>query len=367
MSVILWALAAIPLDMTPNQVNHLNIGLMFASLVAAFILPFEMFLLSYAILGPLHYLTEMSWLHDRNYFMPKKWMAIPIGILTLTALLSSGYLPEDVTDYLPTWLQSETLMPWNAESVFAALCLALVFVITKTAKARYIGLAIVLVGTIAAHFINYKVRGLYGGNDSYFPITTYDVFFTIFLTTIIHVFVFTGAFVLLGALKGKSRSGMVSFVVFLACAVACFVVPVDVDSVPVLSADTTTAYNNTSRMLDAMMLLYGTGERLESFNDVYTTSGGVMVARLIAFAYTYHYLNWFSKTSVIRWHDVPRLRLVAVVVIWIVSLVLYGMDYLLGLKWLLLLSMLHVFLEFPLNWQSLFGIKAELMKRLNVP
>ena len=40
--------------MTPTQVNHLNIGLMVASMAAAFTLPFEVFLISYAVLGPLH-------------------------------------------------------------------------------------------------------------------------------------------------------------------------------------------------------------------------------------------------------------------------------------------------------------------------
>jgi hypothetical protein len=30
--------------------------------------------------------------------------------------------------------------------------------------------------------------------------------------------------------------------------------------------------------------------------------------RLIAFAYQYHYLNWFSKTSIIKWHEVTRAR-----------------------------------------------------------
>src|ERR1043165_8502495 len=41
---------------------------MIFSCVAAFVLPFELFLFSYAVLGPLHYLTEISWLHDRKYF-----------------------------------------------------------------------------------------------------------------------------------------------------------------------------------------------------------------------------------------------------------------------------------------------------------
>ena len=37
-------------------------GLMLAALAAAYVLPFELLLLSYAILGPAHYFTEISWL-----------------------------------------------------------------------------------------------------------------------------------------------------------------------------------------------------------------------------------------------------------------------------------------------------------------
>ena len=46
--------------MSVYQVNLLNIWLMVASLCAALIVPFELFLFSYAVLGPLHYLTELS-------------------------------------------------------------------------------------------------------------------------------------------------------------------------------------------------------------------------------------------------------------------------------------------------------------------
>jgi hypothetical protein len=78
--------------------------------------------------------------------------------------------------------------------------------------------------------------------------------------------------------------------------------------------------------------------------------------RLIAFAYTYHYLNWFSKTSVIKWHEVPKAWLITTAMLWIGSVILYYVDYMLGLQALLLLSMLHVFLEFPLNFRSMQGI-----------
>jgi hypothetical protein len=57
---------------TLTNLNTINIGLMIISLGLAYVLPFEIFLLSYAVLGPLHYLTELSWLKDKNFFLPYK-------------------------------------------------------------------------------------------------------------------------------------------------------------------------------------------------------------------------------------------------------------------------------------------------------
>src|ERR1043165_8274637 len=52
-----------------DQVDALNIGLMLLACALAFVVPFELFLFAYVVLGPLHYLTEISWLHRRNYFV----------------------------------------------------------------------------------------------------------------------------------------------------------------------------------------------------------------------------------------------------------------------------------------------------------
>jgi len=89
---------------------------------------------------------------------------------------------------------------------------------------------------------------------------------------------------------------------------------------------------------------------------VYATNAGFIVMRFIAFAYTYHYLNWFSKTSVIQWHKVPKKTLYITLVLWVFSVVLYVIDYNIGLKALYFLSFLHVFFEFPLNITSFQGI-----------
>jgi hypothetical protein len=57
-------------------------------------MPFEVFLFAYAVLGPLHYLTEISWLHDRQYFSKGKYdfvILLSIGIIITWDYLSYKY------------------------------------------------------------------------------------------------------------------------------------------------------------------------------------------------------------------------------------------------------------------------------------
>ena len=70
---------------------------------------------------------------------------------------------------------------------------------------------------------------------------------------------------------------------------------------------------------------------------------------LLAFVYTYHYLNWFIKADVIRWADIPRARLALVIAASAGSTALYFYDYAFGFTFLLALSLVHILLEFPLN------------------
>jgi hypothetical protein len=92
---------------------------------------------------------------------------------------------------------------------------------------------------------------------------------------------------------------------------------------------------------------------------LYGHPAALAVMAFIAFAYTYHYLNWFSKTSIIQWHQIPRGRSVAVVLVWLASVGLFVYDYRLGLQWLFFLSFTHVALEFPLNHLTFIGIGRE--------
>jgi hypothetical protein len=95
-------------------------------------------------------------------------------------------------------------------------------------------------------------------------------------------------------------------------------------------------------MIDAMLALLPS-------NRADMNSAVMAVGRFLGFAYTYHYLNWFSKTGVIRWHEIGAGRMAAIGVLWLVSVGLYWYDYATGLAVLFFLSMAHVFFEFPLD------------------
>ena len=74
------------------------------------------------------------------------------------------------------------------------------------------------------------------------------------------------------------------------------------------------------------------GQELANENQAYQTSLGVALMRFIAFAYTYHYLNWFSKTSIIRWHEMGGKRLAFIGALWLASIGLYFYDFPLAVR-----------------------------------
>ena len=321
--------------MSTDQVNYLNILLMVVSLVAAVLLPFEVFLFSYAVLGPLHYLTEISWLHDRKYFTNPKWDgAVLAGLSVLAMAWYFKLVGGEVT--------AAALQAYVPDLLFLAFGLALVFVVGRSTGARLLLLALLIALAIALH-----------GS------TPRDILFALYLPTIIHVFLFTGAFIFFGSLKEGSVSGYVSLGVFCACAIATFVVGDSLRySVSELARRTYEPFQDVNLALNNDL-----GLQIKSIDDVYTSVSGISIMRFIAWAYTYHYLNWFSKTSVIQWHKVPKGRFVVVVLAWLVSIGVYLWNCELGYKWLLLLSTTHVLLEFPLNHRSFIGIGAEIGKR----
>lgn len=324
-----------------DRINWLNIGLMVASCVAAFVLPFELFLFAYAVLGPLHYLTEISWIHDRRYFLREddRWrpVAIWLGLVAITLVA------------MIVGLVREHLLHAPATPVWEIGLFYIVFV--AAALFAFGGNRIAVAGAIV----------LTGIGAWLFSASPYYGLIAFLIITIVHVFVFTGAFVLFGALKARSLSGGLSLLVFVACALSFFVLAPD------WAAGTgdfiRTSYQPFELLNGELIHVFGLGQG-SALTDIYASSAGLTVMRLIAFAYTYHYLNWFTKTSVIGWHRIPKARAAAILALWIAAVAVYAYSYVLGFVVLYALSVLHVMLELPLNHQSFAGIGRELARML---
>jgi hypothetical protein len=309
-----------------DQINYANIGLMLLSAVLAFILPFELFLFSYAVLGPLHYLTEIGWLHKKNYFTKGKYDFVFLSVLCVLVFYFSYVNPT----------QSQTVIP---NIILYGILLALIFVFIKDNLYRVVLAILALIGIAASKM----------GFD-------YVIWIGIFLPTIIHVFIFTWAFMFYGVLKNKSFSGYLSIVALGLIALSFFVIKAPGLQYEV-SAYVSKSYELFYLLNKFLIQLFGLETTLTNDRTlVYATNAGFIIMRFIAFAYTYHYLNWFSKTSVIQWHKVPKKTLYITLALWVFSVVLYVIDYNIGLKALYFLSFLHVFLEFPLNITSFQGI-----------
>ena len=79
-----------------ERIDYINIALLVVSCIMAFIVPFELFLFAYGVLGPLHYLTEISWLHDKNYYSTDRRDVILLVVvsLLLTVMTFKNYIPS---------------------------------------------------------------------------------------------------------------------------------------------------------------------------------------------------------------------------------------------------------------------------------
>lgn len=344
---------------TIDRINYLNIGLMVGSCVLAYVFPFQLFLFSYAVLGPLHYLTEISWLHERNYFteservvfnralkQPEKVRAktkakqakrpnrawLILVVITM-GMLILGFVTAEI-------LQAPVNPKWEITMFYLVLITALLVTEMRN-KATKVVVFILALASLAL-----------------FSASRYYIILAFFLVTIIHVFVFTGAFILQGALKSRSASGTLSLAVFVLCSVTFFVYVPDQQGHAV-GDYVQNSYRSFNALNAELIKLFnlGTGS---STTEVYESKVGLMIMRLVAFAYTYHYLNWFSKTSIIKWHEVPKRRILTITLLWMASLGLYAYNYDKGMAALYFLSILHVMLEFPLNHRTFAGIGREL-------
>ena len=335
--------------MESKNIDRLNIFLIVISLIFAYKIPFELFLFSYAFLGPLHYLTEINWLKERNYFIKTKdwiWTFVLFGVVISVPLLLS--LPWFNFIYDIDLVKS-FLKELNSSSnviLLTALFFSIGLVFLKELKYTLIFLLIsIVVSYWILKYISFSV-----------------VLVSIFLPTIIHVYLFTLIFMLFGAIKSKSTPGYIGVALLALIPVIITFGKINPDQY-ILSQNTQDNFIASGfQSLNFSLANLLNSSKHESFSLLSLL--GIKIQIFIAFAYTYHYLNWFSKTSIIGWHKgASKTRLGIIAAIWIASISFYLYDYRTGIIVLFFLSFLHVFLEFPLNIVSVKGIADSLTKK----
>jgi hypothetical protein len=289
--------------------------LLLAALALAYLLPFELLVLSYAVLGPAHYLTEISWLHERKYFLPHLGLALLLAATALGAMFIAD----------PFWLGVLVSFSFVACAILA----------TAPRPTR----ALVILAIAAGCF------ALLCRLDPPFAIAWALV------PTVIHVSVFTLVFMMLGAFKSKSAAQAGLVVAYLLGITAIVVFP-----------------PSQATVIPSLAKLGG-----EYFGDIAPALGAVFgvphltfdarITGLLSFVYTYHYLNWFVKADVVRWTAVPKPRLAAIAALSVAATGLYFYNYAYGFMVLLLLSLAHVLLEFPLDSLAIRQLGAMLGER----
>ena len=286
-----------------------HLGLMLAALGLAYLVPFELLLLAYVVLGPAHYATEISWLHDRKYFLPQRGIAIVLVTLAIIAALIEN----------ASWFG---FVMWGAFVICALL--------GASTPMQAVFLVIAALGATAALAMHGASLAVLG----------------VLMPTLIHVSLFTLVFMTLGAYRSGARVQWVLVALYVAAIMLILIAPPSAATlVPSFAKAAEDYFANVG---PALGRLFGIPDlRL----DLRLTS-------LLAFVYTYHYLNWFIKAEVIHWNKMTKERLALVTAASAASTALYFYDYALGFTVLLAFSLAHIVLEFPLNSLALRQLGA---------
>jgi hypothetical protein len=286
------------------------------SAVAASLAPLQVFIFVYAFVGPLHYLTEIAWLKKKDFYfgggvVPER-VYLAMAVVLCLCVRADVYAHRGIMGY--------------------AIGFLVVLSLGAFVKNPWVLLSVLAAGWVAKFF----VHGL--------------VFFVAAIVpTILHVYVFTMMFMMSGVVREKRTTllGLMN--------------PVLLCLLPVTLVAARWSYPSPSRYwIDAeagFAFLHGHLVRLLGHNlhpdaTILADPMAAGVLRFLAFVYLFHYLNWFAKTELLQWHKVSRRSWVWIAVLYAGSVGCYLWSFRVGFYLVNFFSMLHVVLEFPLNWHT---------------
>ncbi|WP_034058130.1 hypothetical protein [Lacinutrix jangbogonensis] len=316
------------------NVDKLNLALLLFSFVLACFLPFELFLFGYAVLGPLHYLTETNWIRDKNYFVVNpnwKFLVLTAAIIYSLPFVFNLSFFFQFNEYSIIQFLTVGLVKYTNGLLFFILISAILSVFYKTYKALLISFLVTL-------FVSFWI----------YNTTTYALLFGLLLPTIIHVYLFTILFMLYGVKKNTNTFGIINIILIIALPLSLLFLDTDLFNYSFSQTVKDNYVNNRFHSLNANLAkLFGVYADLKFF---FYEKVDLKIQIFITFAYIYHYLNWFSKTTIIGWHkQLTAKKGIVITSIWVLIVCSYLYSYRLGLILSIFLSIIHVMLEFPLN------------------
>ena len=328
---------------TTKDVDILNIILIIVSLFFAFQYPFELFFFSFIVLGPIHYLTEINWLKEKNFFVQDRkaiWLFVIIAMIISIPFLQKMEL---FRDFFQT-INIQSGLFWLNKQFGYILLFLLMFSIGLVQFSSKLKLFLFFILSLTL-----SVAVLYF-NKTLFVIATF------LITTIIHVYLFTLLFMIFGYKKNSTFYGKIGIILMLLCPLIIIISKPNNPQSYILSPYIVqSVYDSGVGLLNLKIAELLNLHTVGSFSVL--SPNGVKIQTFIAFAYTYHYLNWFSKTNIIGWSkNLSKTKTYIIILLWIgiVSLYRYNFNY--GLLLLFFFSTLHVLLEFPLNITTIKGL-----------
>ncbi len=300
-------------------------------------MPFELFLFSYAVLGPLHYLTEINWLNKNNYFIKKRkyvWVLMFFTFIISFIVLFRYFKFDTIFSSFLNYYSKLLINILIVTCFFFSIGL----VLFKDTKKIFASLIVaLLLGLIFLKFIPFSF-----------------LIIGVFLPTIIHVYLFTLLFMIFGALKSRSSIGVVSIVLLI---LVPFFISLNSFLFSCETSELVKSIFLETRFKNVIIAINQVISEVSIVDFNFRAETILKIQTFIAFSYTYHYLNWFSKISIIKWSKgISKSYLVLLLVLWLSSIGIYLYNYRMGVLTLYFLSLFHVIVEFPLNIISIKSV-----------
>jgi hypothetical protein len=286
--------------------------------IAAAAAPLQVLLLAFAFLGPFHYLTEIAWLRKKKFYFAEGIVSSRLYVLLAVVMAAVTVLERvlkfDYTVWMVGLLLLLSLSVW-VRNMYAIAAIAVAAVVTA------------------------------------FYLRTWVYFVAVMVPTLVHVFFFTWTFMVSGALRDK-RASLVKWVnpsLIVAIPLLLMFLPLHYAAPSGIWLRGEAASFGAIHFKLAGDLHHTMTLNSQLLNDPVVAG----LLRVFGFVYLFHYLNWFAKTELLQWHKVSRRGWAVIAVLYVASMGVYVWNFRMGFVVATFLSMLHVLLEFPLNWHTL--------------